>query len=125
MATTEQPAPTAILAENGLSVEELYDELTGAGTTAVRLDDLLYEAAERVPGLTPTRTDVEAERGRKLADKHGVELAQGLLTAEILANPRTFRRPVPYTGRLGLFLVSEEVAAAALRQVATPSRPDR
>jgi hypothetical protein len=42
----------------------------------------------------------------------------------ILANPRTFRRPVPYAGRLGLFLVSEAVAAAALRQVATPVRPN-
>ncbi len=41
----------------------------------------------------------------------------------ILANPRTFRRPVPYAGRLGLFLVSEAVAAAALKQMATRVRP--
>ena len=94
MAATEQQAPSSILAENGLSVEELYDELTGAGTKAVRLDDLLYEAAERVPGLTPTRAEIEAERTRKLADKHGLELAQGLLTAEILSNPRTGRHLV-------------------------------
>jgi hypothetical protein len=43
----------------------------------------------------------------------------------VLANPRTFRHPVPYTGRLGLFLVSGEVAAAVLKQVAIPARPNR
>jgi aryl-alcohol dehydrogenase-like predicted oxidoreductase len=40
----------------------------------------------------------------------------------LLANPRTFAKPIPYAGRLGLFLVSEKVAAAALRQVGTPHR---
>lgn len=35
----------------------------------------------------------------------------------LLANPRTFAQPLPYAGRLGLFLVSERVVAAALRQV--------
>jgi hypothetical protein len=41
----------------------------------------------------------------------------------LLANPRTFAKPLPHAGRLGLFLVSEQVAAAALRQVGTPQRP--
>jgi hypothetical protein len=35
----------------------------------------------------------------------------------LLANPRTFAQPLPYAGRLGIFLVSEKVVAAALRQV--------
>ncbi len=35
----------------------------------------------------------------------------------LLANPRTFAQPLPYPGRLGLFLVSESVVAAALQQV--------
>ena len=47
-----------------------------------------------MPGLVPTRAEIEEERTRKLADKTGVELAQGLLTAEILANPRTGRHLV-------------------------------
>jgi hypothetical protein len=34
----------------------------------------------------------------------------------LLANPRTFAHPLPYPGRLGLFLVSESVVAAALQQ---------
>jgi hypothetical protein len=40
----------------------------------------------------------------------------------LLANPRIFAEPLPYTGRLGLFLVSERVVAAALRQMRL-SRP--
>jgi thioesterase DpgC len=94
MATTEQQAPATVLAQHGLTVEELYDELTDACSRPVRLDDLLYLAAERVPGLVPTRAEVAAEREHKLADKHGVELAQGLLTAEILAQPRIGRHLV-------------------------------
>jgi thioesterase DpgC len=91
MATTEQQPPTAILEQAGLSVEELYDELTDHCTRPVRLEELVYEAAERVPGLVPTRAEMEPERARKLADKEGLELAQGLLIAEFLQVPRTGR----------------------------------
>src|ERR1700751_2680070 len=94
MATTERQTPATILADAGLTVEQLYDELTEECTRPLRLDDLLYEAAERVPGLVPTRSGIEAERELKLADKTGVELAQGLLTAEFLADPRTGRHLV-------------------------------
>jgi thioesterase DpgC len=94
MATTEQQPPATVLAEHGLSVEQLYDELTESCTKTVRLDDLLYAAADRVPGLVPTRAEVEEERTRKLAEKTGVELNQGLLTAEILAIPRIGRHLV-------------------------------
>lgn len=89
MATTEQQQPAAVLEQAGLSVEQLYDELTDGCTKPVRLEELVYDAAERVPGLVPTRAEMEPERARKLADKEGLELAQGLLIAEFLANPRT------------------------------------
>ena len=94
MATTEQQSPTAILEQAGLSVEQLYDELTDRCTRPVRLEELVYEAAERVPGLAPTRAEMEPERARKLADKEGLELAQGLLIAEFLHVPRTGRHLV-------------------------------
>src|SRR5438067_2922786 len=94
MATTAQQTPSAVLAQHGLSVERLYDELTEDCTRPLRLDDLLYAAADRVPGLVPSRADLDAERGRKLADKQGVELPQGLLTGEILAQPRIGRHLV-------------------------------
>jgi (3,5-dihydroxyphenyl)acetyl-CoA 1,2-dioxygenase len=94
MATTERQTPATILADAGLTIEQLYDELTDDCTRPLRLDDLLYEAAERVPGLVPTRAEVEVERQRKLADKTGVELAQGLLASEILAKARIGRHLV-------------------------------
>lgn len=94
MATTEQQPPTAILEQAGLSVEQLYDELTDRCTRSVRLEELVYEAADRVPGLAPTRAEMEPERARKLADKEGLELAQGLLIAEFLQVPRTGRHLV-------------------------------
>jgi (3,5-dihydroxyphenyl)acetyl-CoA 1,2-dioxygenase len=94
MATTEQPTPAAVLAEHGLTAEQLYDELTAGATRPRRLDDLIYDAADRVPGLVPTRAEMETERARKLADKEGLELNQGLLTSEFLANPRTGRHLV-------------------------------
>jgi (3,5-dihydroxyphenyl)acetyl-CoA 1,2-dioxygenase len=94
MATTEQQPPTAILEQAGLSVEQLYDELTDRCTRPVRLEELVYEAAERVPGLVPTRAEMEPERARKLADKEGLELAQGLLIAEFLQVPRIGRHLV-------------------------------
>jgi (3,5-dihydroxyphenyl)acetyl-CoA 1,2-dioxygenase len=79
--------PHALLADAGLTVAGLYDELTDGMTRSLRLDELLYAAAERVPGLVPTRDDVDAERERRLAEKTGIELAQGVLAAEILALP--------------------------------------
>lgn len=89
MATTDQQTPAKILEQAGLTVEQLYDELTDNCTSPVRLEDLVYEAAERVPGLVPTRAEIDVERTRKLADKERLELAQGLLLAEILQVPRT------------------------------------
>ncbi len=73
---------------------ELYDELTEDGARPVRLDDLLYAAAERSPGIAPTRAQVEDERARPLAEKEGLELAQGVLSSEWLEDPRTGRHLV-------------------------------
>jgi hypothetical protein len=41
----------------------------------------------------------------------------------VLVNPRLFTRPLPYPGRTGLFLVSQGVVAAALKQVRMPKQP--
>jgi thioesterase DpgC len=69
-------------------VEEVYAELTDDLTVALRADELVYRAAERFPGLTPTRERVAAERERLQGDKDGAEIAQGLLLAHVLASPR-------------------------------------
>ncbi|HWG44277.1 MAG TPA: hypothetical protein VN688_15970 [Gemmataceae bacterium] len=41
----------------------------------------------------------------------------------VLANPRIFARPLPYIGRLGLFQVSDEVVAAALKDAESSAPP--
>jgi thioesterase DpgC len=73
---------------------ELYDELTDGASVPLRLEPLVYDAAERVPGLVPSRADMEAERLRPLSEKHGLELAQGLLIEHVLALPRCGRHLV-------------------------------
>ena len=70
-------------------VDSVYAALTNDLTAAVRDADLLYAAAERFPGLVPTRAAVTAECERSLADKEGVELAQGLFLARVLGSPRS------------------------------------
>jgi (3,5-dihydroxyphenyl)acetyl-CoA 1,2-dioxygenase len=81
---------------------DLYDVLTDHCARPVRVEELVYAAAAAVPGLAPTRAEMNAERGRMLADKEGIEFAQGLLVAHVLALPRAGRhlvtamlRPVP------------------------------
>jgi len=67
----------------------LYEELTDQGRRRRRLDELLYAAAERVPGIAPTAAEMEAERALALADKRGVELAQGELAGRWLDEAST------------------------------------
>jgi thioesterase DpgC len=69
----------------------LYADLTENGTHGLRADDLVYKAAERVPGLTPRRLVVNHERERLQKDKDGHEIAQGKLLGHMLANPETGR----------------------------------
>jgi (3,5-dihydroxyphenyl)acetyl-CoA 1,2-dioxygenase len=86
----------------GAHAAGLYDALTQGCTRPLRVEDLVYRAAAQVPGLAPTPQEMDAERGRMLADKWGIEFAQGLLVSHVLALPRAGRhlvesmlRPVP------------------------------
>jgi thioesterase DpgC len=81
---------------------DVYDALTDRCTRPLRVEELVGEAAAAFPGLVPSPADMEAERGRMLAGKHGIEFAQGLLVGHVLALPRAGRhligamlRPVP------------------------------
>ncbi len=69
-------------------VDEIYDELTDGTSMALRDDQLLTAAAERYPGLVPSAAEMAAEGERKLADKEGLEIAQGLFISHVLASPR-------------------------------------
>lgn len=66
----------------------IYAELTGDFREAVRADDLVYLAADRFPGLTPTRAAVAAERAVLQKEKDGLEIDQGLFFSQILAHRR-------------------------------------
>jgi (3,5-dihydroxyphenyl)acetyl-CoA 1,2-dioxygenase len=69
-------------------VEQIYDLLTERASTFRRLDDLVYAAAILVPGLVPTRAEVEAEAVHPQGDKDGVEIDQGLFLAHVLSRTR-------------------------------------
>jgi thioesterase DpgC len=69
-------------------VEQIYDELTEGMTKPLRDQELAFAAAERYPGLVPSREEMAAEAERKLADKTGLEIAQGLFLSAVLASPR-------------------------------------
>ena len=65
----------------------LYDELTGRRSRSLRVGELCEAAAALVPGLVPAPAEMAAERGRRLAEKEGIEFAQGLLAGHVLALP--------------------------------------
>jgi thioesterase DpgC len=69
-------------------VDEIYARLTDRSSMFHRLDDLVYAAAELVPGLVPTRKEVEVEAAHRQGEKDGVEIDQGLFLAHVLARPR-------------------------------------
>ena len=71
--------------------EQVYDELTGAGTRRLRLDRLVGDATLRFPGLLPSRELMDAESTRMQADKEGAEVDQGLFVRAVLGSPRTGR----------------------------------
>jgi thioesterase DpgC len=68
--------------------EDVYVSLTDDLHRAIRDEDLVYLAAERFPGLVPTREQAAAERELGLPEKEGVEIAQGLFFAYVLASER-------------------------------------
>jgi (3,5-dihydroxyphenyl)acetyl-CoA 1,2-dioxygenase len=69
-------------------VERIYDELTDGLSKPLRDEQLLTAAAERYPGLVPNAAEMSAESDRKLADKQGAEIAQGIFLSHVLASPR-------------------------------------
>ncbi len=67
--------------------EAIYRKLTRNLANFVRVEELCYDAAKLIPGLTPTRKQVGAERQFMQSEKDGVEIDQGIFLANVLANP--------------------------------------
>ena len=82
------PSPELRQAFLRLHAEAVYQELTAGYRDELRVEELVFLAAERFPGLAPTRAEIAAERSLKQSQKAGRELEQGELMAHILARPR-------------------------------------
>ncbi len=77
--------------ENFLSrhAETVYRKLTKNLNEFTRVDDITYFAAKLVPGLTPTRKQVDAESELLQSEKDGIEVDQGIFLSHVLANAET------------------------------------
>jgi (3,5-dihydroxyphenyl)acetyl-CoA 1,2-dioxygenase len=92
----EQAAADALMSDARVSresflaahVEPIYDRLTERGSTFLRIDEIVYAAANLVPGLVPTQKEVRAEAAHRQSDKDGVEIDQGIFLAHALSRPR-------------------------------------
>lgn len=69
--------------------DAVYRKLTKNLAEFKRVDQLVYDAAKLVPGLTPTKKEVETEAELMQSEKDGVEVSQGIFLAHALANPQT------------------------------------
>lgn len=65
----------------------LYDRLTDGRRKFVRIERLVYDAAALVPGLAPTAAQVSSEAALRQSEKDGVEIDQGILCNQFLADP--------------------------------------
>jgi (3,5-dihydroxyphenyl)acetyl-CoA 1,2-dioxygenase len=67
----------------------MYREITREGARSLRVDALLWEAAARWPDILPAQAELAAESEHMQADKDGLEIHQGLLVSQVLADPQT------------------------------------
>jgi (3,5-dihydroxyphenyl)acetyl-CoA 1,2-dioxygenase len=67
--------------------DAVYGRLTQNRSRFVRVEKLVYDAAGLVPGLVPTRAQVEAESALAQRDKDGAEIDQGIFVSAVLADP--------------------------------------
>jgi thioesterase DpgC len=67
----------------------VYAELTDGLERPLRVAELVYQAADRLPDLLPTRAAIDGERKLLQKDKQGLEIAQGGFVSQVLAHPRS------------------------------------
>jgi thioesterase DpgC len=67
--------------------DAIYRRLTKNLSAFHRVDELAFDVAKLVPGLTPTRKQVDAESTLMQSEKDGVEIDQGIFLAQMLALP--------------------------------------
>jgi thioesterase DpgC len=67
---------------------DVYSILTDGHSRHHRLSELVFAAAERFPGVVPTRAQIETERTCVQAHKEGREIDQGIFFSALLRSPR-------------------------------------
>jgi len=69
------------------NADAIYRRLTKNLSVFHRVDELAYDVAKLIPGLTPTRKQVDAESALMQSEKDGIEIDQGIFLAHTLALP--------------------------------------
>jgi thioesterase DpgC len=69
------------------NADAIYRRLTKNLSVFHRVDKLAYDVAKLIPGLTPTRKQVDAESALMQSEKDGIEIDQGIFLAHTLALP--------------------------------------
>jgi len=85
----------------------IYNRVTDGRRRFLRADELVHAVAEICPGLCPSQKEMAAERGLPLADKDGVEIAQGDFLSHVFARKESgdhllhaMLRPLPESREL-------------------------
>ena len=68
---------------------KVYAALTDDLSRFIRVEDLVFAAAQAFPGLAPTRAAIESEAGTLQRDKDGLEIDQGIFLSHILGCERS------------------------------------
>jgi thioesterase DpgC len=72
-------------------VDAVYDRLTGGRSRFVRVEHLVTQAADVVPGLVPSASQIAAEDGCLQGEKSGLEIDQGYFVSAVLGSERSGR----------------------------------
>ena len=72
-------------------VDDVYDRLTEKRTRFVRVEHLVTQAADAVPGLVPSAQQIAAEDNCLQGEKSGLEIDQGIFLSAVLRSERAGR----------------------------------
>ncbi len=64
----------------------IYDALTERRSRPLRVEELARRGAELLPGILPTRAELDEESRRMQMDKDGLEIQQGLFFSQLLSD---------------------------------------
>ncbi|WP_458098074.1 enoyl-CoA hydratase/isomerase family protein [Roseomonas sp. WA12] len=65
---------------------QIYAELTSGGARPLRVDELLWGAAARLPGILPSEAELAGESRLLQQDKDGLEIPQGLFISAVMSD---------------------------------------